>query len=373
MIVHATDRTGPPIVLLRQLRWLVEATDWRFTVVALRGGDLRPDFEAVAEVRVLDEVEPSGDEPEERRLERWRSLLADLDPDLLYVNTAWSITALPAMPASRDRPMISAIHELDIDLRDTLRPSARADLLGRAHHIVAGAEVIAENLVHGHGVPADRITVVPEPIELPRPRTAGALDRASWDLAEGDFVVVAAGTPTWRKGPDLFVHLCHIAHQRRPDIPFRFRWLGADPKAGHADLVGAVEDARRFELGAMLEFSPPVDDVEDRLALADVFVLTSREDASPLVCLEAAAAHLPVVCFDNGGIPSILGRAACTTVPYPDLDAMADALIELSDDPDRRIAMGAAGRAVVEVDHDIDAVGPALHRVLAEWLPEQAG
>jgi glycosyltransferase involved in cell wall biosynthesis len=39
---------------------------------------------------------------------------------------------------------------------------------------------------------------------------------------------------------------------------------------------------------------------------------------------------------------------------------MADAVIELLDDPERRAGMGAAGSAIVQRDHAVEAAGPQL-------------
>jgi len=50
-----------------------------------------------------------------------------------------------------------------------------------------------------------------------------------------------------------------------------------------------------------------VADVVPALCAANAFALTSREDPYPTVAIEALAAGLPVVAFENsGGIPELL-------------------------------------------------------------------
>ena len=109
--------------------------------------------------------------------------------------------------------------------------------------------------------------------------------------------------------------------------------------------------------------------VTDHFRRADVFVLTSREDASPLVCLEAASVGIPLVCFDNGGVPELLGPQGCVEIAYPDLDAMAAALATLADDPHERRERGRAAARRVREAHDIVVTGPLLQSVIARWAP----
>ena len=68
----------------------------------------------------------------------------------------------------------------------------------------------------------------------------------------------------------------------------------------------------------------------DYIAAFDVFSLVSREDAFPLAFMEAAAVGVPTVCFDGaveGGCEFVEADAG-RVVPYLDLDAMAERVLE---------------------------------------------
>src|SRR5687767_7512085 len=198
VLVHAADRTGAPITLLHQLRWLHEATNWELTMVFLRGGPLLAEFGALGDTVVIGEpdLNPVRTPAIEAEDAARRGQLAHLgDADLVYVNTAWSIHGVRFLPPRAGRPLLAAIHELDHDLRDGMPPASLAELMSSPDHFVAGAELIAQNLVDGYGVPWDRITVVPEAIEIPElgpPPT-----RAALGLGDDAFVVMAAGSPVW--------------------------------------------------------------------------------------------------------------------------------------------------------------------------------
>jgi glycosyltransferase involved in cell wall biosynthesis len=86
-------------------------------------------------------------------------------------------------------------------------------------------------------------------------------------------------------------------------------------------------------------------DVPDLLAAADLFVMTSRWEGSPLVVQEAMAAGVPVVSTAVGGVPSLAGDGA-VLVPSGDPDAVARAVSRLLDDPSERAALVERARVV---------------------------
>ena len=76
---------------------------------------------------------------------------------------------------------------------------------------------------------------------------------------------------------------------------------------------------------------------------ADVLVVTSEHEGFCVPVVEAMAAGLPVVAFDQGAVPEVLGDAGVlvtTRDPY----ALADAVATLLADPARRAALADAGR-----------------------------
>jgi glycosyltransferase involved in cell wall biosynthesis len=75
------------------------------------------------------------------------------------------------------------------------------------------------------------------------------------------------------------------------------------------------------------------------LAGAAVVLMPSRyHEFSPYSALEAMAAGVPVIATPMGGLPELIGDAAC--VPVNDADALAARLGELWEDPQRREAEG---------------------------------
>ena len=85
-------------------------------------------------------------------------------------------------------------------------------------------------------------------------------------------------------------------------------------------------------------------DPEQVLASVDaVAVPSTRPDPLPNSAIEALAAGVPVVAANHGGLPEIVRDRATGLLARPgDPVALAKALRELADDPQRRARMGEA-------------------------------
>jgi glycosyltransferase involved in cell wall biosynthesis len=76
----------------------------------------------------------------------------------------------------------------------------------------------------------------------------------------------------------------------------------------------------------------PRDDVPDLLQAADMMVLPSIWEGSPLAAQEALRAGVPFVGTTAGGLPALVGDGG-VLVPPRDAPALADAISEILDDP----------------------------------------
>ena len=97
-------------------------------------------------------------------------------------------------------------------------------------------------------------------------------------------------------------------------------------------MLGKGEEEEKLkELACELGISDRIDypgfvpNVEDYLADADVFLLSSDYEALPLAVLEAMAAGLPIVATDVGGVCDIVTDNGIL-IPAGDLDAMVQAM-----------------------------------------------
>ncbi len=104
---------------------------------------------------------------------------------------------------------------------------------------------------------------------------------------------------------------------------------------------------------------------------ADIFVLPAREvlessiEGFGIVFLEASACGLPVVAGRSGGAVEavIEGETGVLVDPY-DSEILAETLIDLLDNPEKRARMGMAGREWVVNKMNWDRAASEIHKLL---------
>lgn len=104
-----------------------------------------------------------------------------------------------------------------------------------------------------------------------------------------------AGIPNYRKGIDIF---SEIAFKFKKDNESHiFEWCAATP--------GNI-DARTIKNYNLVTFSGQHKEFYKKLQEIDIFILTSRDDPSPLVALEALACNKPAFAFSTTGYVEVL-------------------------------------------------------------------
>jgi glycosyltransferase involved in cell wall biosynthesis len=389
-VSHEATRTGAPLFLLNLLRWLRPRAPFELHVMLREDGELRSEFEAVASVSLFDQerASPRLRAPGQlsrsplRRFKsnvRQRSLLARLERkgiDLIYSNTIANGAVLMALSDLR-LPVITHVHELEWVIQSEANWGSGRDAvefaLSRSDRLIAVSDATRENLIFNHGVVEERISVIPGATPLPvsnqlEPSHLKARLLERFNLPTDSTIICAAGTTDLRKGTDLFVQLAyHIL--RLPSLrPVYLLWIGGDSDSPLVEML--KRDLVKLGLVDNVRFLGYQDDPAVFIGGCDIFVLVSREDPFPLVCLEAASFAKPVICFDRaGGAPEMVEHDAGIRVPYLDVSAMAESARALIDSPERARSLGTSARAKVIERYTFDVIGPRILQEIERLLP----
>ena len=117
-----------------------------------------------------------------------------------------------------------------------------------------------------------------------------------------------------------------------------------------------------------------VEDVRSVWQRAAIAVLPTRYgEGVPLALLEAAACGRAIVASDTPGCREAVRHGETgLLVPPHDIDALADAITELTADPAKRQAMGMAGRALVERNFAAPRIAEQTMALYRDLLSERA-
>lgn len=257
---------------------------------------------------------------------------------------------------ARRRPVITTVHDLMpvIVLRSPrggVLESVRNRLLRRtlkalrqANVFIVGTEWLKRELATWLGDDR-RIRVVPFGVdraffrEAPGGRERG---RRDWRIPEDAFVVLHVGSTVDRKNVPLVIQT--VARLRME--------VGADVyllQVGGRLTPDQEQLIERLGLTRVVRSVPAAYERTLRRAYraADVLLFPSLYEGFGFPVLEAFASGLPVVTSGAGGLREVGGDAA-VIVEGRDPAAYVEALVELSDDQDRREALIALGMARAE-------------------------
>jgi glycosyltransferase involved in cell wall biosynthesis len=210
--------------------------------------------------------------------------------------------------------------------------------LRKPDRVVTVCKPFAAELIR-NGAPADRVVVIPNTVES-RPRPSGeelAELRRRWRLSERDCVILSVGRLSPEKG--------HM------DLIAAFRQCLAESSSQQTPIlliVGDGPDRRRLEraaadLGGRIQFLGHQANVWPLYFIADIFVLPSHTEGSPLVLFEAMAAERAIVATAVGGVPETVDDGvSAVLVPPHDVGRLKAALATLSADRDRRARLAHA-------------------------------
>lgn len=381
-ITPGASRVGGNIVFLNFLKWFKRHSDIPFLTIYAHGGELAAEFEALGEAYQFDDDDVSAEnllkkgltrvsQQLDLRNRRLRKKLGRRKFGLVYSNAVTNYRVLSALPRT-GAPVISHCHELESVIERTGQEDFEKTKALTDHFVVV-SEAVKKNLVENHGVDENAVDVIHGFIPIENvPEEGIARKRAAvfaeLEIPENAFVVGGSGTLYWRKAPELFILAANAIRKKMPDAPVYFIWVGGAPK-GDIHLYEMNFDVRKLGLEKRVRFLEHKADPTGYYTTFDLFLLTSREDPYPLVCLETAALGKPQICFENsGGMPEFIEEDCGFTVPYLDIDEVAEKIIYLYKNPAIKNSLGARAAQKVRERHDIETAAPRVLKLIEKYL-----
>ncbi|HMQ33411.1 MAG TPA: glycosyltransferase family 4 protein [Chloroflexaceae bacterium] len=231
----------------------------------------------------------------------------------------------------------------------------------RAPLVLTTSDYCRRKLGEHYGVPAGRVRLVPEGIDLARWRRL--LDAPGGPAREGQTILCVARQYPRKHVADLLRAFALV----RPRFPgARLAVVGDGPE--HPRLRALAAELDLGPSAALLGALPDDDAVVGWYRRAGIFCLPSVQEGFGIVFLEAMAAGLPIVATTAAAVPEVVPHGvAGALVPPGDVPALAEALAALLARPALRRAYGANGRELV-ARYDWDNVAGVFLDAVADRL-----
>lgn len=296
--------------------------------------------------------------PHLRRLVRCEAVMLHLF-EAETVGAAWRLFAeRPLLIGSADDAPIVDRSRYPLYPKDAAKPVWRQRLrlgydrwrLRRFEALIPFTRWAADILVHGCGVPARKVSPIHVGVDLelwrPRPR-----------VDDGRFRLLFVGSDFVRKGGDLLLRVFAERFVGRAELHLVTPHAPAVlPPDTHVHVGLPPQSSRLVELYAM----------------CDVLVMPTTADLVPWAFLEAMAMERAAIGTAVGAIAEVVTHGVTgTIVPAGDADALAAAIQEFLEDPERCRAFGRAGRSRIERDFDAAVNVPRILAVMKAVVDER--
>lgn len=228
-------------------------------------------------------------------------------------------------------------------------------------HVVAVSDAQAAK-VRAAGVPSERLSVIRNSARFEAFDNREAAALLQYFPIAPRRIVVSAGRLSPEKGFRLLVQSACRVLASMPDVGFIHFGDGVERAAIEQEIrEQALTD--RFVLAG---FSPSLDRL---IPCADLVVLPSYTEGMPNILLEAGAAGVACVATRVGGTPEVVvdGQTGLL-VPPGNPSRIADAILELLDNDERRAAMGIAARERMYQHFSFTAQAHAYQDLLAQLV-----
>ena len=288
----------------------------------------------------------------------WQTIRA-WRPDVILCGVAypsvivtWLITRLTRTP------YVSYAHSEDFLPITGLRRRVLGRALRRAAAVITVSRFTQQALID-LDIDSARIKVVPPGIELARFAQAnGAAAPEAWTL-------LTVGRLVLRKGQDTVIRALPQVIQAVPNVRYIVAGDGPDAEVLR-DLAAGLGVADRVVFAGALTDEA----LHDLYHTCDVFVLPTRPAAGEvegfgIVLLEAGAARKPVIAGRTGGTPdAVIDDVTGLLIDPADVNALAQAIIDLAHNQAKAQRLGAAGHDRVGAEFSIELFAERVTHVL---------
>ena len=296
-------------------------------------------------------------------------------PDIVHTHTAKAgmLGRLAAIVAVRPRPLIVHTYHGHVlegyfgRAKTALYRGLERWLAKRSDALIGVSSATVDDLVRLGVGERSKFRVIPIGLDLDRFAQAspaeGQAFRDEAGVRAGELLLTFVGRLVPIKRVDVLLRA--VSHARELGAPVRLAVVGDG--ALRPDL-----EALAAELGIadVVFFAGYRADMVPVAAAADIAVLSSDNEGTPVSLIEAAAAGKPAASTTVGGVPDVvLPECGLLTAPREPHE-LGEAIAALAGDPERRASMGEAARRHVTSRFTVERLVSDIGRLYEDLIRE---
>lgn len=292
-------------------------------------------------------------------------------PDIVHTHTAKAgmLGRVAAVLGTRRRPIIVHTYHGHV-LEGYFGPAKNAfyrwlerRLAGVSDALIGVSQATVDDLVRLRIAPREKFRVIPIGLELDpffaATRDSGLSFRSEAGTEPHDVLCTFVGRLAPIKRVDVLLQA--VARARARGAPIRLAIVGdGERRRSLEDLAG------RLGIKPVVYFAGYREDMLPVAAAADLAVLSSDNEGTPVSLIEAGAAGVPAVATDVGGVADVVTPATGVLTPAGDSERLGDAIGTLALDSRLRREMGERARAHIQGRFTVERLLEDIDRLYRE-------
>ncbi|WP_028309592.1 glycosyltransferase family 4 protein [Desulfitibacter alkalitolerans] len=223
-------------------------------------------------------------------------------------------------------------------------------LIPQADHYIAVSKALADNVCFHESIPADKMSVVYNGVNLKDFEMMldcnAAKEALHLDIREPVVGVIARLIP--QKGVQHFLKMADTVSKKLPGCQFLI--IGSGPQRD-----ALVDQAYDMGIEARIIFCGYRKDIPMLLPIINVLVIPSLSEGLSITALEAMASRRPIVAYNTGGLSElIINEETGLVVKKGDINGLSRSVLELLIHRQKAERLGNTARQIVEERFTLD-------------------
>jgi glycosyltransferase involved in cell wall biosynthesis len=186
-------------------------------------------------------------------------------------------------------------------------------------------------------------------------------------IISGDFVIGNVARLETRKGHKFLIDAFKRVVGERKNCPLKLLIVGEGNKR-----INLESYVKELNLESKVIFTGYREDIEELMAIMDIFVLTSLREGLPRVLVQAAAVGMPSIAFNVDGVPEIIrDNHNGFLVKVGDVKQLTKRIIQYIDYKELLVLHGKNGRELIKGKWSIEDMVERIDKIYQKLITEK--